>query len=92
MKMVWLVQFSFCGFRLVSFRKLQWADIFSVHKHARRELGQDPTLRLANKILYNYPPKERWIVVNIYLDTKRRGIFPPLFTNPELGDSWEGQG
>ena len=28
-------------------------------------------------IIYNYPPKGRWIVVNIY---------PPLFTDPE-GDS-----
>ena len=37
-------------------------------------------------LLYNYPPKGRWIVMNIYRDTKRRGIYPPLFTDPE-GDS-----
>ena len=36
--------------------------------------------------LYNYPPKGRWIVVDIYRDAKRRGIYPPLFTDPE-GDS-----
>ena len=34
-------------------------------------------------ILYNYPPKGRWIVVDIYRDAKRRGIYPPLFTDPE---------
>ena len=33
-------------------------------------------------ILYNYPPKGRWIVVDIYRDAKRRGIYPPLFTDP----------
>ena len=33
-----------------------------------------------------YPPKGRWIVVDIYRDAKRRGIYPPLFTDPE-GDS-----
>ena len=38
------------------------------------------------RILYNYPPKRRWIVVDIYRDAKRRGIYPPLFTDPE-GDS-----
>ena len=37
-------------------------------------------------IVYNYPPKGRWIVVDIYRDAKRRGIYPPLFTDPE-GDS-----
>ena len=37
-------------------------------------------------IVYNYPPKERWIVMDIYRDAKRRGIYPPLFTDPE-GDS-----
>ena len=36
--------------------------------------------------VYNYPPKGRWIVVDIYRDAKRRGIYPPLLTNPE-GDS-----
>ena len=38
------------------------------------------------RIIYNYPPKGRWIVVDIYRDAKRRGIYPPLFTDPE-GDS-----
>ena len=37
-------------------------------------------------ILYNYPAKGRRIVVDIYRDAKRRGIYPSLFTNPE-GDS-----
>ena len=37
-------------------------------------------------IVYNYPPKGRWIVVDVYRDTKHLGIYPPLFTNPE-GDS-----
>ena len=37
-------------------------------------------------MIYNYSPKGRWIVVDIYQDTKRRGIYPPLFTDPE-GDS-----
>ena len=39
-----------------------------------------------NVILYNYPPKGRWIVVDIYRDAKRQSIYPPLFTDPE-GDS-----
>ena len=34
-------------------------------------------------LVYNYPPKGRWIVVDIYRDAKRRGIYPPLFTDPE---------
>ena len=37
-------------------------------------------------LIYNHPPKGRWIVVDIYRDAKRRGIYPPLFANPE-GDS-----
>ena len=37
-------------------------------------------------ILYNFLPKGRWVVVDIYRDAKRRGIYPPLFTEPE-GDS-----
>ena len=37
-------------------------------------------------ILYNYSPKGRWIVVDIYRDAKRWGIYPLLLTNPE-GDS-----
>ena len=41
---------------------------------------------LARWIIYNYPPKGRWIVVDIYRGAKRRGIYPPLFTDPE-GDS-----
>ena len=36
-----------------------------------------------SSIPYNYPPKGRWIVVDIYWDAKRRGIYPPLFTDPE---------
>ena len=39
-----------------------------------------------NKVIYNYPPKGRLIVVDIYRDAKGRGIYPPLFTDPE-GDS-----
>jgi len=31
-------------------------------------------------------PEGRWIVVDIYRDAKRGGIYPPLFTDPE-GDS-----
>ena len=34
-------------------------------------------------IKYNYPPKGRWIVVDIYQDEKCWGIYPPLFTDPE---------
>ena len=38
------------------------------------------------RIVYNYAPKGRWIVVDICRDAKRRGIYSPLFTDPE-GDS-----
>ena len=41
---------------------------------------------LSISLVYNYPPKGRWIVVDIYRDAERRGIYPPLFTDPE-GDS-----
>ena len=41
---------------------------------------------LFSVIIYNYPPKGRWIVVDIYLDASRLGIYPPLFTSPS-GDS-----
>ena len=33
-------------------------------------------------IICNFPPKGRWIVVDIHRDAKRRGIYPPLFTDP----------
>ena len=46
--------------------------------------GFDP--RVGILIVYNYLPKGRWIVVDTYRDTKRRGIYPPLLTDPE-GDS-----
>ena len=39
-----------------------------------------------DRTVYNYPPKGRWIVVDMYRDAKRWGIYPPLFTTPE-GDS-----
>ena len=42
-------------------------------------------LRWRCSILYNYPPKGRWIFM-VYWDAKRRGIYPALFTDPE-GDS-----
>ena len=45
--------------------------------------GSSPIL---TRIIYNYPPKGRWIVVDIYQETKRRGTYPPLFTDP-VGDS-----
>ena len=39
------------------------------------------------KIENNYPPKGRWIVVDIYLDVKRQGIYlAALWTDTE-GDS-----
>mgnify|MGYP000064302637 CR=1 FL=1 len=38
------------------------------------------------RIIYNYSPKGSSIVVDIYRDAKRGGIYPPLFTDPE-GDS-----
>ena len=37
-------------------------------------------------VINNYPPKGRRIMVDIHRDAKRRGIYPPLFTDPE-GDS-----
>ena len=43
-------------------------------------------LNIVAVIIYNYPPMGRWIVVDIYRDAKRRGIYPLLFTDPE-GDS-----
>ena len=43
-------------------------------------------LQTKRKIIHNYPPKGRWIVVDIYGDAKRGGVYPPLFTHPE-GDS-----
>jgi len=33
-------------------------------------------------VIYNYPPKGRWIVVDIYRAAKRQGICPLLFTDP----------
>ena len=35
------------------------------------------------EILYNYPPKGRWIVVGIYQDAKHQGIYLALWTDPE---------
>mgnify|MGYP006896101733 CR=1 FL=1 len=46
------------------------------------------TLIKAIQIIYNYPLKGRWIVVDIYPDAKRRGIYPLLFTEPEGGSGF----
>ena len=35
-------------------------------------------------IINNYSPKWRWVVVDIYRATKRRGKYPPLATNTEV--------
>ena len=37
---------------------------------------------IINRIIYNYPPKRRWKVVE-YWDVKRRGIYLTLWTDPE---------
>ena len=36
------------------------------------------------EIFYNYSPKGRWIVVDIYLATSQLHKDPPLFTDPEV--------
>ena len=57
------------------------------HTHYELRAGENViTIIIKIIIIYNYPPKGKWIVVAIYRDTKRRGIYPSLFTNPE-GDS-----
>ena len=44
------------------------------------------TRALKQWILYNYPPKRRWIVVPMYWDTKwHRGTYLVLFIDPEGG-------
>ena len=40
------------------------------------------------QIIYNYPLKRRWIVVDIYRDAQRRGIYPSLFTDPLVSVSY----
>ena len=55
--------------------------IFSIVLHWKRARG-----RTDHMIIFNYAPKGRWIVVDIYRDAKRRGIYRPLFTDPK-GDS-----
>ena len=42
-------------------------------------------IELINKMqkIHNYPPKGRWIVVDLYREAKRQGIYPLLFTDPE---------
>ena len=37
-------------------------------------------------IINNYSPKWRWIVVDIYRAAKRRGKYPPLFTDTEVNN------
>jgi len=37
-------------------------------------------------IICNYPPKGRWIVVDIYWDAKRQSLFLALWTDP-VGDN-----
>ena len=54
------------------------------HEHIRRRhwFETDIILKLNHRnieygwlcLVYNYPPKGRWIVVDIYRDAKRRGI------------------
>ena len=40
------------------------------------------------RITNNYPPKGRWIAVDIYRDAKCWGIYPPLLTDPEGNSSF----
>ena len=37
-------------------------------------------------IINNYSPKWRWLVVDIYRATKRRGKYPPLATDTEVNN------
>ena len=37
-------------------------------------------------VINNYSPKWRWIVVDIYQATKRRGKYSPLFTDTEVNN------
>lgn len=41
------------------------------------------------KILYNYPPKGKWIVVEIYREAERRGKYRALWNDPEGGKGGE---
>ena len=49
------------------------------------ENGGDRDIRQPHtQILYSYPPKGRWIVVDIYRDAKRRSIYPPLYPEGDI--------
>ena len=71
--------------------RIFWLLIDHVSVNTSRELKEPQGRRQQERhksayltIIYNYPPKGRLVVVDIYRDTKRRGIYPPLFTDPEV--------
>ena len=96
MKISWHFGFNTCLIREavpsnVHFSHLQLLSIWlpfrkllAVKKKKFYALSKAQVLWLPwTNIVYNYPPKGRWIVVDIYRDAKHRGIYPPLFTDPE---------
>ena len=76
-----------CLLCVLIFLALCWimrvSSMFKMYSTSSEAIEETHNLWL---LLYNYPPKRRWIVVDIYRDAKCRGIYPPLFTVPE-GDS-----
>ena len=80
-----------------NFRETQhrlWLEREAIAQERFRKKTEDEARKLREKqeqevglLIYNYPQKGRWIVVDIYWDAKRQGIHPPLFYDPE-GDSW----
>ena len=80
-----------------NFDPVSWLSAFFVHRESMKTYQAyssniHKNISLATlyfrKIVYNYPLKGRWIVVDIYRDANRWGIYPPFFTftDPE-GDS-----
>ena len=76
-----------CLLCLLIFLVLYWitgvSSMFKMYSTSSEAIEETHNLWL---LLYSYPPKRRWIVVDMYRDAKRWGIYPPLFTDPE-GDS-----
>ena len=91
-----LEKFQFIGKNCTGLRPSSrpWAQFFSVQTDLGRQIKfliffhrisvEGPVMsKILVRIINNYPPK-RWIVVDIYREAKRRCIYPPLFTDPEV--------
>ena len=66
--------------------KRMFVPSYSPKKARKKILSSLQFVLNIGEIINNYSPKWRWIVVDIYRAAKRRGKYPPLFTDTEVNN------